>query len=245
MSEVTILELNNIGVRYRRKKNFFSHEYFWAISNISLEIYNGETLGVIGRNGAGKSTLLSLLSGIIAPDSGTIQYMKNGFTASLLSLQPGFVGQLSGRSNILLGGLLLGMERRQINEILDEIISFSELGSFIDQPFYTYSSGMRARLGFSLAIHANPDIILVDEVLGVGDIGFREKTSNVIRNFMSSQKTVVLVSHNINVIREHCNRVVWLENGQVRTCGSPDTILSEYEKHFKVKSPSQGLIHRL
>lgn len=229
----SIIELFNVSIKLRRKKGLLRHEYFWVIKDISFNIYNGETLGIIGRNGAGKSTLLSLLSGIISPDLGKIYYAKKDFSASLLSLQLGFVGQLTGRANIILGGLMLGMSRSEVNEKSADIIKFSELGTFIDQPFYTYSSGMRARLGFSIAIYANPDLILVDEVLGVGDLGFREKTSKVINNMMSSGKTVVLVSHNINLIKEHCNRVIWLENGSIRAIGLASGILPDYESHFK------------
>lgn len=236
MNKECLVELFNVGIKLRQKKGLLRHEYFWAIKNISFKILIGETLGIIGSNGAGKSTLLSLLSGIISPDLGQIYYGKKDFSASLLSLNLGFVGQLTGRENIFLGGLLLGMSRSEVNEKTEDIIKFSDLGPFIDKPFYTYSSGMRARLGFSVAIYSNPDLILVDEVLGVGDLGFREKASKAITNLMLSEKTVVLVSHNINIVREHCNRVVWLENGSIRAIGLSSNILPDYENYFKTRS---------
>lgn len=147
---------------------------FWALKDISFDIFHGETLGVIGRNGVGKSTLLCLIAGIIDPDMGTVFRAENCH-ASLLSLQVGFVPQLTGRENAVLSGILLGMHRETIESRMEEIIAFSELDEFIDQPIYTYSTGMRARLGFSVAFQTDPDILLVDEVLGVGDADFREK----------------------------------------------------------------------
>ena len=151
---------------YRRQRGIFG-EKFWALKDVSFELYQGETLGILGRNGAGKSTLMRLMSGIIKPDQGELINHHNS-TASLLSLQLGFMGYLSGRENAILSGMLMGLTRREIEAKMDAIIDFSELGEFIDQPISTYSSGMSARLGFSVAFQTDPDILLVDEVMGVG-----------------------------------------------------------------------------
>ena len=222
-----LIRLDNVGVSYQQRKGFRKQPKFWALKDISFDIFHGETLGVIGRNGVGKSTLLCLVAGIIDPDMGTVFRAENCH-ASLLSLQVGFVPQLTGRENAVLSGMLLGMHRDIIESRMDEIIAFSELDEFIDQPIYTYSTGMRARLGFSVAFQTDPDILLVDEVLGVGDADFREKSSRAMRQKIHSNKTVVLVSHNHQTIRNLCDRVVWIDNGRARLEGDPDTVLKAY-----------------
>ena len=200
---------------------------FWALEDVTLEIYRGETVGVIGRNGVGKSTLLRLLAGIVSPDRGTIRFEIPCHT-SLLSLQVGFIPQLTGWENAVLSGMLLGMRRKKIEACMDEIIAFSELGEFINQPISAYSPGMRARLGFSVAFQADPDILLFDEALGVGDAEFREKSANAMRQKIRSNKTVVLVSHNEKTIRNLCDRAVWIEKGGARMIGDPDSVLEAY-----------------
>ncbi len=228
ISGSTVIRLDNAGVCYRRglATLFRRPTGFWALREITLDVFQGETLGVIGRNGAGKSTLLRLIAGIMRPDVGTIS--NPGLRAGLLSLQIGFLDHLSGRENAVLSGLLLGMRRREIEEKLDSIIQFADLEEFIDQPIATYSSGMRARLGFSVAFHADPDILLVDEVMGVGDSEFREKSKKVMIEKINSEKTVVLVSHSENLIREICQRVVWIEKGRTVQVGPTEEVLSAY-----------------
>ncbi|RMG92892.1 MAG: ABC transporter ATP-binding protein [Zetaproteobacteria bacterium] len=222
------LTLDRVGVAYRIREGLFRSRLFWALQDVSFDVFYGETLGVIGRNGAGKSTLLRLLSGIIAPDKGKISTFDN--RASLLTLQAGFIPHLTGRENAILSGMMLGMSREQIMEKMSEIAEFAELGDFIDQPAWTYSTGMRVRLGFAVAVQADPDIILIDEVLGVGDRVFRRKTAQLMQEKIQSDKTIVLVSHSLEMVRQLCDRVVWIERGKVRMEGDPKTVLSAYTR---------------
>lgn len=222
-----VLELENVGLRYARGGGFLRPTSdFWAVRDVSLELRAGETLGIIGRNGAGKSSLLKLLAGIIRPDRG--QMINYGYETTLLSLQVGFVQHLSGRENVILSGLLLGLTLQEIEDKIDQIIAFAELEEFVDEPIQTYSSGMRARLGFSTAFHADPDVLLIDEVLGVGDAAFVKKSKKVMREQIQSDKTVVLVSHSAGSIRSLCDRVVWIDRGEVRAEGPPDEVLESY-----------------
>ncbi len=228
MSRSAVIRLDNASVCYRRglATLFRRPKGFWALREITLDVYQGETLGIVGRNGAGKSTLLRLIAGIMRPDIGTIS--NPGLRAGMLSLQVGFLDHLSGRENAVLSGLLLGMQRREIEEKLDSIVQFAEIEEFIDEPIATYSSGMRARLGFSVAFHADPDILLVDEVMGVGDSEFREKSKKVMLEKINSDKTVVLVSHSENLIREMCQRVAWIEKAKIVQVGPTEEVLSAY-----------------
>lgn len=221
-----VMSLRNVGVYYSRDDAMFSREKFWALQDVSFDLYQGETLGVIGRNGAGKSTLLKLLAGIFVADRGEV--VRTELKASLLSLQVGFIGYLTGRENAILSGILLGMHRSEIEAKMDQIIEFSELGEFIDKPVRTYSSGMRARLGFGVAFQADPDILLIDEALGVGDQDFRRKSSAMMKERIQSNKTVVLVSHNLPTIRALCDRVVWIEQGKTVEVGDTKAILRRY-----------------
>lgn len=227
-----VLSLRNVGVYYQRRRG---KSRLWALEDVSLDLYKGETLGVVGRNGAGKSTLLRVLAGIIRPDRG--EYVNFGYQASLLSLQLGFVAYLSGRENIMLSGMLLGMQRKEIEKRIDDIIAFAELDEFIDEPIQTYSSGMRARLGFSTAFHIDPDVLLIDEVLGVGDGQFVEKSKSVMKEKISSDKTVVMVSHNLNAIRGLCDRAVWIEDARTVAEGPADEVLEAYREFFKLPPP--------
>lgn len=226
MTGRTLLELDNVGIRYRKKISLFSGEWHWAIRNMTFDIRAGETLGVIGHNGAGKSTLLKVLTGILAPDEG--QVVRHCDSASLLTVNLGFMPHLSGRDNAILSGMLMGLSRQDVKEKLDGIIEFSELGDSIDEPFRTYSSGMKARLGFGVAFAADPDIILVDEVLGVGDRDFRIKSTAAMKEKINSDKTVVLVSHNETMVREICDRLVWIENGTTMAQGDVEDVLGQY-----------------
>ncbi len=222
-----ILALDSVGVAYRRGRSLRSGELYWALKDISLLLEHGETLGIIGRNGVGKTTLLKVIAGIIAPDRGQIN--NAGVSASLLSLQVGFVPLLTGRENAILSGMLLGAPKSRIEENMDELVAFAELEEFIDEPVSSYSAGMRARLGFSVAMQANPDVLLIDEVLGVGDAAFRKKSSQEIQRRIRSNRSVILVSHNTQVMARLCDRVVWIEQGVSRMQGEAGEVLADYE----------------
>lgn len=230
-----IIELRNVGVCYTRRAGFMRHARFWALHDVSFDLRSGETLGIVGRNGAGKSTMLLLLAGIMSPNQGSIVHRTHSI--SLLSLGVGFVPYLTGRQNAVLSGLLLGLTRQQIEEHMDEIVAFSELGGFIDQLVRTYSSGMKARLGFAVAFQADPDIILVDEVLGVGDQSFQEKSEAAMRARIDSDKTVVIVTHSAATALELCDRVVWVESGATVEIGDPETVLEHYRASLANRKP--------
>lgn len=223
-----ILTLKNVGVAYHKGKNPFKRQQFWALKDISFDLYAGETLGIIGRNGAGKSTLLKLLADIIRPDRGEI--ISTGLSSSVLSLQVGFVPHLTGRVNAILSAMLLGVEKQLIVDNMDQVIEFSELGDFIDEPLRNYSTGMRARLGFAVALVADPEILLIDEALGVGDEKFRRKSTAIMREKIKSDKTIVLVSHSMHTLKDLCDRAVWIKDGKTRMIGLPDQVLDAYQK---------------
>lgn len=229
MTEICI-SLSNIAILYKIRKSFLRWHCFEAIKNVSFEIYRGEALGLIGRNGAGKSSLLRIIAGIIAPDRGTI--INHGYSVSLLSLQLGFEPTLSGIDNIILSAMLLGISKKEARAAISEIADFAELGQFIHDPIRTYSSGMLARLGFSIAIILKPDILLIDEVMAVGDAEFRKKSSAALQAKFQSGQTVVLVSHSSEQIKRLCNRVIWIENGTVFKQGSSVQIIDEYEEYI-------------
>lgn len=202
---------------------------FWALTDVTFKIYHGETLGIIGRNGVGKSTLLRLLAGIINPDKGRL-WREPGLRTALLSLQAGFIPSLTGRQNAIISGITLGLPKQKIEEKLDEIIAFSELSDFIDQPIASYSSGMRVRLGFAVAIQVDPDVLLIDEVMSVGDEVFRRKSAEAIKKRITSDETTIIVSHNIKFISNLCDRVVWIENGISRMEGLAGDVAAAYEQ---------------
>ena len=228
-----VVSLRGVGLCYQRKRTLLGRGggEFWAIKDASLDLHRGETLGVIGRNGSGKSTLLKILAGILRPDRGEMR--TDGSRSTLLSLQVGFVPYLSGRENIILSGLLLGMPRTKIEDRLESIIEFAELGEFIDEPINTYSAGMRARLGFSTAIQVEPEILLLDEVLGVGDAAFVKKSTAALREKVASQKTVVLVSHAPATISDLCDRAIWIHSGETQCEGNPEEVLKAYRESPK------------
>jgi ABC-2 type transport system ATP-binding protein len=198
----------------------------WALRDVSFNVQRGEVLGIIGENGSGKSTSLKLLAGILFPDSGTIQTV--GRVSSLLELGAGFQAEYSGRENIYLYGALLGLRRREIERQFENIVHFSELGSFIEYPVKNYSSGMYMRLGFAVAVHLDPDILLIDEVLAVGDAHFQKKCFDHLQLLRDSGKTIVLVSHDLESVRRFCERVIWLDHGHVAADGHPDKTIASY-----------------
>jgi lipopolysaccharide transport system ATP-binding protein len=234
------IKLENVGLQYCSPGKA---GMYWAIRNATFNVYHGETLGVIGGNGSGKSTLLRLLAGIYEQDEGELDRMGN--TASLLALQVGFLPHLSGRQNALLSGMIMGESRRRMLELMPKIIAFAEIGEFFDEPLRTYSSGMRARLGFAVAYYSNPDVLLIDEVLGVGDADFRAKSGKAMRERINSNQTVVVVSHALGTIKELADRVLWVDKGAVKLIGSCDEVLeaySEFNKKVKAKHAADTLI---
>ena len=203
-----------------------SYDEFWALQDVSFEIPTGKTFGIIGTNGSGKSTLLKCIAKILRPDAGSIT--ANGSIAALLELGSGFHPELSGRDNVFLNGAILGMSKREITGKFDEIVSFAGLEKFIDTPVKNYSSGMYVRLGFSVAISVDPEILLVDEVLAVGDEAFQRKCNEKFNQFRDDGRTVVIVSHAMGAMRDLCDEMAWLDNGVLRDVGRPADVVDEY-----------------
>ncbi|MBU6347370.1 MAG: ABC transporter ATP-binding protein [Actinomycetales bacterium] len=203
-----------------------------AIKGISFDIQHGTVLGVVGHNGAGKSTLLRAIAGIMPPSSG--QIVVNGEVSALLSLAAGFNSALSAPENVLLAGLAAGMSRDEVLERVDEIIAFAEIEDFRDMPVKTYSSGMAARLAFSAAVHMKPDILLIDEALSAGDARFKVKAQNKMRELMASARTMVVVSHGANTIRDLCSDAIWLDHGNLMMHGEVNNVVDEYLSFMKV-----------
>lgn len=222
-----LIRLDNVGVSYPQRGGLFKRTDYWALKDISFKICEGETIGVIGRNGVGKTTLLRLLADIISPDRGKVTRAAGRRTV-LLSIQAGFIPTLTGRQNALISGITLGLSKEKINSCFDQIIEFSELQEFIDQPVASYSSGMRARLGFSVAMQVNPDILLIDEAISVGDEIFRKKSAAVIHERVAANETTVLVTHNAQMASTLCTRIVWIEDGLVRMSGKPEEVMKQY-----------------
>lgn len=216
------------------RKSF--HKDFWAIKNVSFKVFKGETLGIIGDNGAGKSTLLKILAGVLQPTGGKI--IRNGRVAALLELGTGFHPELSGRENIYLYASLLGLPEKEIREREKEIIAFAEIGDFIDQPIKTYSSGMQVRLAFSVAVQIDPDILIIDEALSVGDQRFQKKSFEKILSFCKDDKTIIFCSHSKYHILELCERVIWLHEGKIKAEGPAQEVLSLYEEYCENKNLS-------
>src|SRR5215469_9803653 len=202
-------------------------ETFWALKEVSLDVREGEVLGLIGRNGAGKTTLLKILSRITRPTAGWGEI--RGRVRSLLEVGTGFHAELSGRENTYLSGSILGMSKREIDRKFDEIVAFAEIDKFIDTPVKHYSSGMQMRLAFAVAAHLDPEILLVDEVLAVGDINFQKKCLGKMGEVAKGGRTVVLVSHQMNQLRRLCHRVVWIDDGHLRQEGNTHEVVSAYE----------------
>ena len=228
-----IYQEKNLNIKYAalnflKGKKSSKYSEFWALKDINLDIKKGETIGIIGENGSGKSTLLKLITGILYPDRGDI--LKKGKIAALIEIGAGFHSELSGRENININASILGFSKKEIEANLEKIIEFSGLKKFIDNPIKTYSSGMYVRLGFSIAVHVNPDILLIDEVLSVGDESFQKKCLRKINNFRRQGKTIVLVSHDLATIEKICNRVVLIDKGKLVSQGPPLAVISQYHK---------------
>ena len=203
-----------------------SNSNFWALKGVSFKVKQGECLGIIGKNGAGKSTLLSLILGTIYPTKGEIKISQK--ITPLLDIGAGFHPDLTGRENILINGVLLGLTKDEVSERMEEITAFSEIGEFIDMPVRTYSSGMYLRLAFSVAIHTAPELLLIDEILSVGDEAFQKKSKDALLNLINGGVTTIFVSHQMSAIKEICHRVIWLDAGEVRAEGKPEKVVNEY-----------------
>lgn len=234
---IPLLCVDNITVTFSPRKSFFRRHNIEVLKGLTFDLMQGECLGIIGRNGAGKSSLLKVLAGIIEPDSGKVT--SNAKSITLLNLQAGFDPELSGRFNATLNGMLMGFSKKEMLEKLPGIIEFSELMDAIDQPIKTYSSGMLARLGFSTALNLEPDILLIDEVLAVGDVEFRKKSMDAMKKKLQSEQTVILVAHQAQIVKELCNRVVWIENGVAQMVGEAEQVVRSYEEYIINNPPQQ------
>ena len=225
MSSEIIHSFKEYIIKLLKRELFFKE--FWALKNVSINLKKGEILGIIGLNGSGKSTLLKVIAGVLEPTEGTTRI--NGKIAPLIELGAGFDPELTARENIFLNGAVLGYSRKFIESKFDEIVQFSELEYFLDTPLKNFSSGMVARLGFAISTIVKPDILIVDEILSVGDFKFQEKSLNKIKSMMKDGVTVLMVSHSLDQIEKMCNRVVWLENGSIKKIGLTKEICSEYK----------------
>lgn len=236
-----VIELEEISVLYRvprqrirSVKEFairvvqrqIQYDDFWAVHRVSFDVRRGELFAIVGRNGAGKSTLLKAISRVLRPTEGRVRV--NGRLAPLLELGAGFHPELTGRENVFLNGALLGFSRRDIEAWFESIVAFAEIDEFIDAPLRTYSTGMVTRLGFAVATASRPDILVVDEVLSVGDQHFQQKCLNRIADFRRQGTTVLLTTHNLELVREECNRAIWIHDGQVGALGDPNVVVERY-----------------
>jgi ABC-type polysaccharide/polyol phosphate transport system ATPase subunit len=237
------VKVQNLGIHYRiyyrqarslktvaidMLRSRYSYSQFWGLRDVSFNVDKGGMLGVVGRNGSGKSSLLKVLSGIYNPDEG--KYEIKGRISALIELGAGFHPELTGRENIILNGAILGYSREEMAVKFDDIVSFSGVGKFIDSPVKNFSSGMELRLGFSVAVHSEPDVMLIDEVLAVGDKQFKKKCYKKIEEFRDKGVTILFVSHNMDEIIRYCDKCLWLDKGNVRAIGDPVKISKEYEK---------------
>ncbi len=220
--------IKNFVFNFQKSMRSLQEDQFEALRDISFSISEGENFGIIGNNGAGKSTTLGLIAGVLKANKGKV--VVRGRVSPLLALGAGFHPELDGRDNIMLNGILMGLTRRQVQSKLEEIIEFSEIGEFIDRPLRVYSSGMLARLGFAVVAHLDPEILLIDEVLSVGDIRFQKKCLDKMLTFKESEVTIVLVTHSIASIIELCDRAMWIDNHVIRMIGAPKEIALKYSR---------------
>ena len=210
----------------RGLRRFRAFDRFWALRDVSFAVAPGRMLGLIGSNGSGKSTLLRLIGGVGRPDEGSIEVHRR--MGSLLDLGTGFHPDLTGRENVFVNGVISGLTRREVAERFDSIVAFAELEAFIDNPIRTYSTGMQMRLGFAIAVHAEPEILLIDEILSVGDHSFQHKSFERIARFKSQGCTIILVTHDTSVVREVCDEAIWLNSGRLVLHGHPDEVVDQY-----------------
>ena len=208
-------------------------QIFWGLQDVSFRVAPGKILGVIGQNGAGKSTLLRLIGGVGRPDEGSVRL--HGHVGGFLDLKAGLRADLTGRENVYISGVIAGLTRREVDARFEDIVHFAEIGEFIDSPLRTYSTGMEMRLAFAVAAHTNPDILLIDEVLAVGDEAFRRKCYKRIEAFRENGCTIVIVSHQMNQIKQLCDEVIWLHNGRLAAIGDPELVVSQYITEMRMK----------
>src|SRR6516165_10953427 len=224
--EYTTLKSELVRWLKREKRPDLPTTSIQALKNVSLAVPQGKTYGLVGRNGSGKSTLLKLVTGIYSPTSGTVEV--HGRISALLELGAGFHPDFSGRENIHVNGIILGMSRKEIRARADEIIEFSEIGDFIDEPVRTYSSGMYARLAFAVATHVDPEILIIDEILSVGDEHFARKSTAKMEEFRKSVRTILLVTHDLSTLQRRCDQAAWLDSGKLQASGSPAEVVAAY-----------------
>jgi len=222
-------DLKSLALAFLQRKG--GKKRFWALNDISFTGYAGEVVGIIGHNGAGKTTLCRVMAGLLKPDRGDVAV--KGAASALLSLGTGFNTTLSGRENIFLNGMMLGLSKGHLIRRFEDIVSFSELGRFIDQPLKYYSSGMRARLGFSIAAMIEPDILILDEALSTGDIRFSEKAGNKLQDLIGRSKIVVVVTHKLGFVKNFCSRALWIDRGNIKADGKPAEIIEAYEAAYR------------
>ncbi|MGW7159266.1 ABC transporter ATP-binding protein [Paenibacillus taichungensis] len=230
-SSQKIKDLQNLSYDFLLRRNKDTDKEAWALKNVSFTAYPGDVIGIIGSNGAGKSTLCRVISGLIKPDSGSITL--NAKVSALLALGTGFNQELTGRENIILNGMMLGYSHHQIKGLMKQIVEFAELGDFIDQPIKTYSSGMKARLGFSVAVAVESQILILDEVLSVGDKNFRQKANEKIKELVGKAGLVIIVSHSMDYVEKNCNKVLWIDKGELKAFGEPADIVERYKSTVK------------
>lgn len=245
MERAAAIELHDVAKRYRRHarrpgtstlKSYLLRDMWvrrsseenaiWALRGVNLGVEAGTTLGIIGRNGSGKSTLLKLVNRVLKPDAGAV--VVRGTVASLVELGAGFHPELTGRENVVINGTILGLTKKEIRARFDEIVEFAELADYIDEPVRTYSTGMYLRLGFAVAVHVDPDVLLIDEVLAVGDRPFTLKCMERMNRFKEANKTIVFVSHDLDTVRSWCEEAVWLDQGVLRARGKPGEVVDAY-----------------
>lgn len=246
MINKTVIEFDNVSKRFKKGRKLLlkeafidifkpgSTEWFWVLKDITFKVKRGETVGMIGVNGSGKSTILKLIAKVMVPEKGTINV--RGKIAPLIELGAGFHPELSGRENVYLNGTILGLSRKEVDECFDSIVNFAELSDFIDTPIKHYSSGMYMRLGFAVAIHTEPDIFLVDEILAVGDEAFRDKCMKKMRSFQKRGISTVFISHNLSVVKKFCDRVIYIKDLTIVQDGKPDDVIESYVKDSSTKT---------
>ncbi len=239
------ISFNKVGKKFKKGRKLFlkqalldffkpqAQEEFWALKDASFKVPIGQSIGIIGVNGSGKSTILKLIAGVLTPNKGKIEV--NGRISPLIELGAGFHPELSGRDNIYLNGTILGLSKKEIDERFKDIVDFSEIADFIDTPVKHYSSGMYMRLGFSIAIHINPEILLVDEILAVGDIGFQEKCLKKMEQFHQNGVTIVIISHSMELVQRFCQRVILLDKGKIIDDGKSEKVIDKYRKWMKLQ----------
>ena len=253
MNSITVTNASKVYRRYSRRHQFTTlksallsrslirdlrpEETFAAVRDVTFEVPRGQTLGVIGRNGSGKSTLLKLVAGITKPTTGTVRV--GGRISALIELGAGFHPEISGRENVFINGIMLGLTKREISRRFDEIVEFAEMKDFIDAPVKTYSSGMYMRLGFAVAIHVDPDVLLVDEVLAVGDEGFTHKCLDKFAEFKRRGKTILLVTHSLGLVERFCDEALWMDAGTMKAIGDPKRVVGAYITDVEVSEEQQ------